>query len=254
MFGVAKSMQACQLDKGVAWSVYFSWLSLSCYFNIAIFLILQILRYGCSAGALTACGIAVGGNFDDAIKFCKEYCIPAAYSTVSGLFQLAEYCTKCIEFAVIPVYKELQPGTLNVAVTRLPYLKGEIISSFETKDDLKAALLASSAVFPFAPLVHHNGKWYIDGGLSSFQPVANDETITVSPFYFSDCDIKPSRYIPLWWALLPPASNATIDWLYNLGFVDGINFLKSRGIVIREELLNQEEKISHPYNIKKKVT
>jgi hypothetical protein len=228
MFGVAKALQTCQQDKGVRY-------------------------YGCSAGALTAVGLAVGGEFDDAIKFCKEYCMPKAYSDISGLFKLAEYVTKCIETTIFPLYDSLPPGVLNVAITRLPFFKGERVSTFKNKEELLAALLCSSAAFPFAPIVNHEGKWYIDGGLSDFQPVENDETITVSPFYFSDCDIKPSRYIPLWWSFLPPHSADTIDWLYNLGFVDCVNYMKARGMNIPDEVLNQEQRVNHPYNRKNQV-
>jgi hypothetical protein len=228
MFGVAKALQECNLDKGVKY-------------------------YGCSAGALTAVGLALGGEFDDAIKFCKDYCLPTAYSDITGLFKLAEYVTMCTELTVFPVYKKLPPNTLNVAVTRLPFLGAERISSFNSKEDLMHALLASSAAFPLAPLVKMKGGWYIDGGLSDFQPVENDDTVTVSPFYFSECDIKPSRYIPLWWTFLPPRCEDTVDWLYNLGFVDCVNYLKSRGIPVKREVLNQEERVKHPYNERKKV-
>lgn len=228
MFGVARALQVCQLDKGVKY-------------------------YGCSAGALAAVGLAVGGKFDDAIEFCKDTCVPEAYSDITGLFKLAEYVSRAIEFTVFPMYDTIEPGVLNVAVTRLPFFKPEMVSSFASKEELRLTLLASSAAFPFAPIVNNNGKWYIDGGLSDFQPVMNDETITVSPFFFSDCDIKPSRYIPIWWSFLPPGRTDTIDWLYNLGFVDCVNYLKSRGIPVKEELLNREERIAHPYNTRKQV-
>jgi hypothetical protein len=227
LFGVAKAIQACKMDKGVRY-------------------------YGCSAGALTAAGLATGGEFDDAVQFCLDYCIPKAYSDRSGLFKLNHYVTKCIEKTVFPIYEGLAPGALNVAVTRLPFCRGETVSTFKSKEDLMVALLCSSAAFPLAPIVNHEGKWYIDGGLSNFQPVENDETITVSPFYFSHCDIKPSRYVPAWWAVLPPRSHDTVEWLYNLGFVDGVNYVKSRGIPVNEELLNQEVK-DHPYNKRNQV-
>lgn len=228
MFGVAKAMQMCKLDKGVRY-------------------------FGCSAGALASVGLAIGANFDDAIRFCKDECVPLAYSHSAGLFRLADYVGESIDLNVYPLFDNLQPDVLNVAVTRLPFFQPEIISSFATKEDLKLALLASSAAFPFAPIRNMHGKWYIDGGLSNFQPVLNDETITVSPFYFSDCDIKPSRYIPLWWSFLPPGRPETIEWLYNLGFVDGVNYVRSRGIPVKSELLNQEEKITHEFNTRKQV-
>eukprot|EP01037_Dinobryon_pediforme_P034182 gene34182-39979_t len=43
-------------------------------------------------------------------------------------------------------------------------------------------------------MVKKNGTWYLDGLWTDFQPILDEKTVTVSPFYFSDCDIKPSRY------------------------------------------------------------
>ena len=54
----------------------------------------------------------------------------------------------------------------------------------------------------------YRGEWVCDGGLSDFKPVIDADTITVSPFYFDYADIKPSRYIPPWWALYPPRTSS----------------------------------------------
>jgi hypothetical protein len=83
---------------------------------------------------------------------------------------------------------------------------------------------ASAGCFPFAPLVWRKDHWCIDGGLSDFQPVIDENTITVSPFYFSSADIRPSRYVPLWWSFFPPKDEDTIEWLYHLGQEDAISF------------------------------
>lgn len=231
LFGVAKAIQVTELDKGVKF-------------------------YGCSAGGLAAAGIVLGGEFDDAIQFCKDYCVPRAYKDISGLFQLSDYVRKCLELNLIPKFKAIPPDTLHIAITKLPLFAAERISSFQSPSDLVETLLASAAAFPFAPLVKIKDSWYIDGGLSDFQPVRDDETVTVSPFYFSDSDIKPSRYVPLWWTFMPPRSKDTIDWLYNLGFEDGVNYIRQRGIPIDDKKLTdilRQRRISHPYNIRKKV-
>ena len=94
----------------------------------------------------------------------------------------------------------------------------------KSQEELKNALLASASAWPFASLVYRNKMWCIDGGLSDFQPLVNEDTITVSPFYFSDADIKPSRYVPLWWSFIPPRSEDTIDWLYALGYEDCVKY------------------------------
>ena len=175
MFGVSRAIQARGLDKGVTYC-------------------------GCSAGALSSAGIVFEGNFDKAIQYCKEECVPQAYSRVSGLFRLSEYIARCVDDNITPNYKAIPAGTLQIAVTKLPFFTPERITSFDSAEDLKTVMLASSAAFPFASLIYRKGSWYIDGGLSDFQPMIEGddiETLTVSPFYFSDRDIKPSRYVSL---------------------------------------------------------
>jgi hypothetical protein len=41
-------------------------------------------------------------------------------------------------------------------------------------------------------------------------------------------DIKPSRYVPLWWALFPPNSPDAVDWVYELGYNDTVNWIHER--------------------------
>lgn len=53
MFGVAKALQESGLD-------YPS----------------KVTYCGCSAGALAAVGLALEGDFDSAVTFCKEKCLP----------------------------------------------------------------------------------------------------------------------------------------------------------------------------------
>eukprot|EP00619_Florenciella_sp_RCC1007_P013278 CAMPEP_0205913934 /NCGR_PEP_ID=MMETSP1325-20131115/6893_1 /ASSEMBLY_ACC=CAM_ASM_000708 /TAXON_ID=236786 /ORGANISM="Florenciella sp., Strain RCC1007" /LENGTH=133 /DNA_ID=CAMNT_0053280901 /DNA_START=26 /DNA_END=423 /DNA_ORIENTATION=- len=82
------------------------------------------------------------------------------------------------------------------------------------------------AGFPFAL----DGALVFDGGLTDFQPqlkrsgTAPAHTITISPFYCSSADIRPSRYIPLWWALYPPRRE-DFAWIYHLGYDDARSYL-----------------------------
>jgi hypothetical protein len=68
----------------------------------------------------------------------------------------------------------------------------------------------------------------------------------------SNCDIKPSRYVPLWWAVVPPQSADTVDWLYQLGFDDGLAYFDRLGLRptsrARPELLNFKRN-KHPFDI-----
>lgn len=158
----------------------------------------------------------------------------------------------------MPKYQPIENGKLQIAVTKLwPFLQADRVTEHTSKEDLKLTLMASIAAFPAAPLVFRRGKWFIDGGMSDFQPIVDDNTITVSPFYFSDCDIKPSRYVPLWWSCLPPKSNDTIDWLYSLGYEDCIAYIKKRGLSNLNPSKKrdfQSIKPSHPYDVQRRVS
>lgn len=245
MFGVARALQAKGLDSP------------------------STVKYcGCSAGALAAAGLAFEGDFDAAIDFCKNVCVPSAYSKLSGLFCLDDYVSRCIDMQLEQAFKPIPKCSLQIAVTKLPFFEAQRDTEFKTFQELKLSLLSSAAAYPAASVVFKDNAWYIDGGLSDFQPIDNSETITVSPFYFSDCDIKPSRYVPFWWAALPPKSEHTIDWLYNLGYEDCLAYLRSVGLVpslhrttsekFLSNLADDGNKISrdenHPYDIRRRIS
>lgn len=173
-----------------------------------------------------------------------------AHGSISGLFKLDHYVETCL-VAVCNLHRwaELDDGQLQVAVTRLlPYFSRERRQSFESETDLLESLKASAAAFPFAPLQYRHGSWCVDGGLSDFQPIIDSSTVTVSPFYFSRADIKPSRYVPLWWGLLPPNDNDTIDWVYHLGWSDGLKWLEMQGIDI-SIATNEPKRNHHPFDV-----
>lgn len=123
--------------------------------------------------------------------------------------------------------------------------------NFTSQEDLEQCLLSSCAVFPFARLVYHRGQWNIDGGLTDFvPPVYGDDvhrgtTVTVSPFYFSQSDIKPSRYVPFWWAIVPPSSPETIDWLYALGYEDAVCYIRKHAKMSLTQCVVQRPDVSY---------
>lgn len=233
LFGVAKALQDANLDKGVKYA-------------------------GCSAGALAACGLVLEGDFDLAIKYCNEECLPLTYSRAHGLFCLAEYVTGCMENHLIHKFtpEKVKGGVLQIAVTKLPFFTGERVVEHETQKDLMEALLASCAAFPLSSLTKRKGAWYADGGFTDFQPIIDEDTITVSPFYFSDADIRPSRYVPLWWSFMPPSDPTTVEWLYNLGWEDCMKYIRSRGIPLSSKNPNLKRvyaKNDHPYDTPRTV-
>jgi len=210
MFGVAKAMQESAL--------------------LAEHTDLKQVKYlGCSAGGLCAAGMTLDGDFEKAKQFCKEQCVTRAYASIGGLFGIGDYVTECLDVAAdLSKVTTVPTGQLQIQFTKLPFFEGELAQEYSSADDVRKCLLSSAAAFPFAPLVHHRGQWNVDGGFSAFQPKLDQNTITVSPLYFMNTDIKPSRYVPLWWALFPPNSPDTVDWLFDLGYNDGVNWIHER--------------------------
>lgn len=249
LFGVAKAIKESGLHKG-------STKLIGCSAGKLFFKIdLLVLRI---SGALAAAGLACEGDFDKAVEFCKAECIPRVYNRVLGVFKLHEYVDTCLDHAAgLHNYYKLPPGKLQVAVTSLPHFKRIHTQSYTSQADLKQCLLASSAAFPFAQLVHLRNELCIDGGFTDFQPLVDENTVTISPFYFSNTDIKPSRYVPLWWALLPPNDNETIDWVYKLGYDDAQSWISNRRAGSQDVshiTIREKRKRSHPFDTPRKVS
>lgn len=167
-------------------------------------------------------------------NFSKRACVPECRSSLFGPFKVSKYTSSCLDYCGnLHKYEEAtKEASLHVVVTTLPMFRSLRLSAFDSQHELKSSLMASAAAFPLAGLVKHpKHGWCLDGGLSDFQPIFDRDTITVNPFFFSSSDIRPSRYIPAWWAMLPPSDPATIDWMYDLGYCDALNFFKKVGLV-----------------------
>ena len=77
---------------------------------------------GCSAGALAATGLICEGNFDEAVEFCKDDCIPRTYNRITGIFRLHEYVNDCLDHACnLQNYQQIKEGALRISVTSLPF-------------------------------------------------------------------------------------------------------------------------------------
>jgi len=185
---------------------------------------------GCSAGSLAAAGITVGGDFRKVLEFCKSTLIPECRRDIQGPFKISQYVSRCLDVAADLANFENGNDKLIVQTTSVPSFKSVRVSKFQSIEDLKKTLMASCAAFPLSPLVRRmDGKLYVDGGLSDFQPILSKKTITVNPFYFWNADIKPSRYVPCNWAVLPPKDPSTVDWLFDLGYKDCLDWMSKNG-------------------------
>lgn len=208
---------------------------------------------GCSAGSLAAATLTTGCCFPAMRDFALE-CAEHSRTSLWNVFRMRDYVLASLhrfgERQFEPDRAEATLRHLNskleVYATVLPYLRVKVFRKYNTLDDVEEALLASCCLTPLVSFpfrLRETKEWVCDGGLVAFQPRQGEpSTITVSPFYFTMADIKPSRYVPAWWALFPPA-RAQHRNLYTMGYCDAVNYLVRSHLVPLEcvKLLQPED-------------
>jgi len=189
---------------------------------------------GASAGALTAVGLALDCDFKGIKDFSKTRCVAKVHQNWRQMFNLRQFLNACLDNNGNGHDWKKANGKAEVAITALtPLPTARRIKHFESEEDLRSALIASCTATPLAGFPFwRKGEFVLDGGVTAegFQPIINEKTFTVSPFYFANADVKPSRYVPLWWAVYPPSAD-DFDWCFQLGFDDMLEGLKKKGII-----------------------
>lgn len=183
-------------------------------------------------------GLALDCDFL-AIKDFALTCVSKVHGSVSEAFNLRQYVSECIDRQLHATAHLDLHRRAEVVVTKLPWCTSIRFSEFASLAELKEALLASCCMTPLAGFPFRmdkaDGSYVFDGGLSDFQPLFDESegegpTVTVSPFYFTQAHIKPSRYIPCWWALYPPRP-ADFEWVFDLGYADCLYYCSDRGLM-----------------------
>ena len=194
--------------------------------------------YGTSGGALTGCLLFLDIDLDALAEYVY-ICAAKARSSWRGAFRLREYCRGAItQFCTRDAHKILQ-GRFEISITRIfPWYKNLRVNQFPSYDFLVRSLLCSACIVPLAgmPMWLPGFGLCLDGGLSDlqlFKGLAQDGTfcklhcrktnpkniVVVCPFYSSRADIRPSKYVPMWWAFFPPEPYKLKE-LYELGRKD----------------------------------
>lgn len=161
----------------------------------------------------------------DALAVYAYLCATRARSSILGAFQLRYYVQGAIrEFAPDNAH-ELCTNKLEMSITRMTLrgLKNLRLKVFETYEFFVRALLCSSNIVPLSglPMWLKGHGLCLDGALTDIQYVSGfkrsgtfsklhcrrkhgRKLIVVSPFYSSRADIKPSKFVPVWWCFFPP--------------------------------------------------
>ena len=180
--------------------------------------------YGTSGGALTGCLLFLDIDLDALAEYVY-ICAAKARSSWRGAFYLRDYCRGAItQFCTKDAHKILQ-GRFEISITRLfPWYKNLRVNQFPSYEFLVQSLLCSACITPLAglPMWLPGHGLCFDGGVSDLQllkGLARNGTfcklhcrktnpknlVVVCPFYSSRADIRPSKYVPMWWAFSRPS-------------------------------------------------
>mmetsp|Transcript_10582 Transcript_10582/g.17275 ORF Transcript_10582/g.17275 Transcript_10582/m.17275 type:complete len:458 (-) Transcript_10582:1304-2677(-) len=194
---------------------------------------------GASGGAAVSAALTLDIDAKLLSDFMLRCCADYHKAPLKNLFKMRKYAQSCVERCMhSKTFEEqgVKSRQLNIAITMLPQCKGEIINEFHSNEEYLEILMASCTATPFAGFPIQltskhkglDGKFAFDGGVANMIPTLSENTITVCPLYCFDADIKPSRYIPIWWALLPP-SVPELRELFWLGAKDGMTWMHKNG-------------------------
>ena len=194
--------------------------------------------YGTSGGGLTGCLLFLDIDLDALAEYVY-ICVAKARSSWRGKFLLRDYCRGAIEqFCTRDAHKILQ-GRFELSITQVfPWYKNLRVNQFPSYEFLVQSLLCSACLVPLAglPMWLPGYGLCFDGGVSDFQLIkglARNGTfcklhcrktnpkniVVVCPFYSSRADIRPSKFVPIWWAFFPPEPYKLKE-LFELGYKD----------------------------------
>ena len=194
--------------------------------------------YGTSGGALTGCLLFLDIDLDALAEYVY-ICVAKARSSWRGKFLLRDYCRGAIEqFCTKDAHKILQ-GRFEMSITQIfPWYKNLRVNQFPTYEFLVQSLLCSACLVPLAgfPMWLPGYGLCFDGGVSDFQLFKGlsrhgtfcklhcrktnpKDIVVICPFYSSRADIRPSKFVPIWWAFFPPEPYKLKE-LFELGVKD----------------------------------
>jgi hypothetical protein len=202
---------------------------------------------GSSAGSLAAASLASGCYMHEEMKDFALICAEHYRSSMWHVMCMRDYLVASIhrfgdrmmesEEQKERTLQGMRGGRLEIYTTTLPLLKRKCITKFDDLDDIEESLIASCCLTPVVGLpfpLRKTGEWVCDGGIRSFQPRSGEaKTLTVSPFYFTSADIRPSTAVPVWWGLFPPSRDEH-ESLFSAGYNACVEYLVTSGQVPKD--------------------
>lgn len=151
-------------------------------------------------------------------------------------------------------YESIKQKRLGISVTTLDDFCNHVMIDYEEQREVEEAIVASCAISPMAGLPFrltrpHDAKLHKrivgDGGYTTIQPVTCNNAnmvVKISTFHTWDSDIKPSKFVPIWWSFLPPSTNE-LEELFYLGVSDTLAYLSKEDVMQKFTTLSNENRI-----------
>lgn len=210
---------------------------------------------GASAGALAALLLLSDVPFDASLQVLLKVATAARSKTLgpfSPSFNLGKLLGDALE-RILPEDVHLRVnGRLHISMTRVHDRKNVIHSDFSSREEVKQAILCATFIPFFSGLIPptFRGVRYMDGGFTDNCPMANEHTITVTP-YAGESDICPNdgqlsshvvnilntsfeistrNMFRLSGTFFPPSPTLFYD-ICQQGFDDALRFLAQRDLI-----------------------
>uniref|UniRef100_A0A0N5A3F3 triacylglycerol lipase n=1 Tax=Parastrongyloides trichosuri TaxID=131310 RepID=A0A0N5A3F3_PARTI len=150
---------------------------------------------GASAGSIAAtfllCDICISKATSNILQVVTQ-ARSRALGALHPSFNLLQLVRDGLELALPENAHELCSGKLFISLTRVKDHQNVIVSQYDTKEELIQAIICSCFIPFYCGRVppKFRGEQYVDGGISSNQPVVDENSITISPFS-GESDICP---------------------------------------------------------------
>jgi hypothetical protein len=197
------------------------------------------------SGSLICLALALGLDFER-IRDFQLNCVDRTHGSIAGAFRLKQYVDEIMD-DMLPddAYRTIS-DRVEVSFSTLPVFSNRRVNRFRDNAHLRQAIHASCCMAPLCGTPFElDGDLVYDGAISDWlgnnsfltcpegHMATNSAAVRVTPFWFSRSDIRPSQYIPLWWALYPPR-RSDFEWVFDLGYRDGVDWVQRHAAVFRE--------------------
>ncbi|XP_022705176.1 patanin-like phospholipase domain-containing protein [Varroa jacobsoni] len=202
--------------------------------------------FGTSAGALAASCLVSGFPMDKAINnivTLAVHCRSLPLGPLHPRFNLFDTMRRDLDLYMPADAHIRSSGKLFVSVTRASNLQNELISNFDSRQELIDVLMASCFIPYFLGWVPPKvkGVSYIDGGISRNLPIHDEHTITVSPFpgesrigprsgNLPKVAFMPETLLRLCKTVYAP-SPSILEELIQQGYKDAVHFLQNNDMI-----------------------